>query len=206
MPQLGSSPTPLPGTERAPRGLFIDRWGTLLDLPPTGYPRGPEDLRFRPGVLDAMFRAHQCGWSLYLLGNEESVAFGDVSDDDWAETEAVLLETLTIFGITIQRNYVCLDHPRGRGKHRQDSVFLLPNTGAFYHAAHTDGVDIGKSWVVGDSTLELVAGWRAGLKIAAVETGLALSDEAYEIDPDLQLADLNEVLAHLCDRAADLLH
>lgn len=206
MTHQGSPPTPLPGTQRSPRGLFIDRWGTLLGLPPAGYARGPQDVVFRPGVLDSMFRATQSGWNLYLLGNEESVAFGDVSDESWADTEALVLETLADFGVAVRRNYACLDHPRGRGRHRADSVFHLPNTGAFYHAAHTDGVDIAQSWVVGDSTLELVAGWRAGLRLAAVETGLALSDGEFEVDPDLTLPDLCAVLARLCDQTAELLH
>ena len=200
MPQSGFLQEPLPGTERAPRGLFIDRWGTLLDLPPAGFARGPEDLVFRPGTLDAMFRASRAGWNLYLLGNEESVAFGDVSDDDWADTEAALLEVLADAGVSLTRNYACLEHPRGRGRHRGDSVFFLPNTGAFYHAAHTDGVEIERSWVVGDSTLELVAGWRAGLRLAAVETGLALSDAAFEVEPEIVLSDLAEVLIYLCDQ------
>ena len=31
---LDPSPfAPLPGMERAPRGLFLDRWGTLMALP-----------------------------------------------------------------------------------------------------------------------------------------------------------------------------
>jgi mannose-1-phosphate guanylyltransferase/phosphomannomutase len=192
---------PLPGTRPNPRGLFIDRWGTLLELPPSGSPRSVDDLQFRPGALDALFRASQEGWKLYLIGNEEAVAFGELSDAAWAEIEAALLETLEDYGIPLTRNYACLDHPRGRGKHRNDSVYFLPNTGAFYHASHFDGLEIERSWVIGDSTLELAAGWRAGLKLAAVRSGLALSDGRFEVAPQLDRPDLVGVLAELAAAA-----
>ena len=78
---------PLPGSGPPARGLFIDRWGTLLELPEQGFVARFEEARFYPGVLDAMFHAGQAGWNLYLIGNENSVASGELPFEAWQEFE-----------------------------------------------------------------------------------------------------------------------
>jgi histidinol phosphatase-like enzyme len=195
---------PLDGTVRAPRGLFVDRWGTLLETPAAGFARDTAEIRFLPGVVDALFRATRAGWVLYLLGNEESVAFGHLAQDAWEAVEKKMLDELMRAGVVVARNYACLDHPQGIPGRRNDSVYLLPNTGAFYHAVHTDGIELAKSWVIGDSTLELVAGWRAGVRTAAVRTGRALADRTFEVDPEISGANLRAVVLDLLTRTEAL--
>jgi histidinol phosphatase-like enzyme len=197
---------PLEGTTPAPRALFIDRWGTLLEPPREGFARVPADVRFVAGAVEALFRAARAGWKLYLIGNEEAVAFGHQSMQDWQAIEDTILGELGRAGIPIGKSYACTEHPRGSTDRQNDSVYLLPNTGAFYHAHHTDGVDLGKSWVVGDSTLELVAGWRAGVRLAAVRTGAGLDDRTFEVDPELFEDDLCGVVRELLTRTESLHH
>lgn len=190
---------PLPGAEPRVRALFVDRWGTLLaPLAPAG------EVVFDaswlvPGSVDALFRAQQSHWRVYLIGNEESVAHGHTSEAAWERFEADLLAHLRGQGVSVVRNYACLDHPEGRGKHRRPSVFLLPDTGLLYHAAQADGVALRESWVIGDSSLELVAGGRAGCRTLGVDTGQACSDGAFEIEPDLAARDLAEAVLFLAD-------
>lgn len=197
---------PLEGTVPAPRALFVDRWGTLLETPAAGFASTPAELRFHTGALDALFRASQAGWRIYLLGNEEAVAHGKLTLESWQAIEKKLLADLARAGVPVANNYVCLDHPEGVPERRNDSVYFLPNTGAFYHALHVDGVNLAKSWVIGDSTLELVAGWRAGCRMAAVRTGLGLSDRTFEVDPEVVGTDLRRVVLELLQRCEALHH
>jgi histidinol phosphatase-like enzyme len=175
----------------------VDRWGTLLEPPSRGYANAPGELVFYEGVCETLFRATRVGWRVYLLGNEDAVAHGKLKASAWRLVEKELLRQLAEAGIQIGANYVCLDLPVAGSGQGSDSVFLLPNTGAFYHAAHTDGIDLEHSWVIGDSTLELVAGWRAGCRLAGVRTGQALSDGAYQVEPELVGENLREVLLGL---------
>lgn len=184
----------LPGTEPASRGLFIDLWGTLCELPRNGEAQRPEEVRFFPGALDALFRARRRGFRLYLIGNQNSVAFGEVDDGTWLAIEDTLLSGLSGAGAELERSYLCLVHPRGQGRRKAESVYLLPNTGAFYHAAHQDGIELRNSWVIGDSTLELVAGWRAGLRLCGVRSGLGLSDRAYDLELQHSARNLAEAI------------
>lgn len=193
-----SSPfAPLPNTIPDPRALFVDRWGTLLIPPNTGFARDPGELEFYEGAVDALFRATRAGWLIYLLGNEDAVFRGKLPRETWEKVEMSLLDYLGNRGITIQRCYACLDHPEGVKGHDGDSVYLLPNTGAFYHAFHTEGTELRRSWVIGDRTLELVAGWRAGCRLAAVECGEGLSDGEFHVEPEVRGATLAEVISIL---------
>jgi histidinol phosphatase-like enzyme len=190
-----SSPfAPLPHTVPDPRAIFVDRWGTLLVPPEAGFARTPRELEFYEGAEDALFHASRAGWLIYLLGNEDAVARGQLSAEKWGEVEMALLARLGNHGINISRSYACLEHPDGVPGRDGDSVYLLPNTGAFYHAFHTEGAELRRSWVIGDSTVELVAGWRAGCRLAAVECGLGLSDAQFHVEPEIRGASLADVI------------
>lgn len=185
---------PLPGTRPPERGLFVDRWGTLLEPDGQGANVRYESPRFLPGAVDALFRAQQAGWRVYLIGNEDAVALGRQTDAAWERFEADLIHELARGGVRPQRIYACLEHPDGRGDHMKPSVFRLPDTGLLFHAAQQDGVLLAQSWVIGDSTLELAAGGRVGCKLAAVRTGLALEDGELFVEPDLWLDTLGHVV------------
>ena len=183
------------------KGIFIDRWGTLFERPRKGFLSSFDRVRFTPGALDALFMASQAGWNLYLIGNEDSVAFGNLSKEKWETFERAMLAQLRKQGIPIARNYACLENPAGAPPHNAESVFLLPNTGTFHHAAQVDGIDLRQSWVIGDSSLELVAGWRANCRLASVRTGEALKDGHYPVEPEFSTDCLAEALARLSQGA-----
>ena len=137
-----------------------------------------------PDAIEGLFRAGQEDWHIYLLGNEPAVAHGSASEEDWLGFQAQLEAFLAGHGVPIRRVYACLDDPLGKPPHDKDSVFLLPNTGAFYHAAQTDGISLPDSWVIGDGALELVGGWRAGLHTMGVQTGEGCSPHELEVEPE----------------------
>lgn len=193
---------PLPGTGAPRRGLFVSRFGALLQR---GEATRPERRRlprfdpalFAPGSLDALFRLMQSPWNLYLVGNEDAVAFGNASDEDWATFESCLIAHLQGQGIRPVRNYVSLDHPEGRGKHKRDSVFAFPNTGVFYHAAQQDGVQLNESWLISDDVFELAAGWRSGVRVASVrQTGTPSAGDLV-VEPHLARPSLTHLLREL---------
>ncbi|MFN0009049.1 MAG: hypothetical protein ACKVXR_14195 [Planctomycetota bacterium] len=194
---------PLPGAGRPVRGLFVSRSSVLLSSgfahrsaePPHGAERALL-ATFAPEALRMLFRAGQHGWTLYLVGNEDSVARGRVSDSAWEKFEADLMRRLRGEGIPITRHYACVDHPKGKGKHQRDSVFRFPNTGALYHAAQEDGIELRESWVVSGDTDELAAGWRAGCRTARVGAGPTRKHEL-AVEPDLAGNDLARTLAEV---------
>jgi histidinol phosphatase-like enzyme len=184
------APRPIPGAEQPVRGLFVDRFGTLLESPgPAGF-RSFDSAHISAAAVDALFRISRNGWNVYLVGNEDAVANGKVSDAQWADFERDLLEFLRKRGVAIQRNYACLDDIAGKGAHKKLSVFRFPDTGVFFHAAQLDGIDLRRSYLIGDSTLEIAAASRAGLKTLGVRTGFGCRDESLAVAPDVRVDDV----------------
>ena len=189
---------PLPGTTPPSRALFIDRRGTLIQPHQGSDKTQYRKLAFTEGALDALFRCTQAGWAIYLIGNEPAVATGTCSKADWAKYETKLLAAHKQQGVVVTRCYACLTDPViGKGKQQVDSVFLLPNTGAMYHAKQHDGITLEGSWVIGDSPLELAAGWRAGCRTAGIDTGEPLNEPALKTSPELVVQSLEEALDHI---------
>ena len=199
---MTSYPSSAPDWRPPTRGLFVDLWGTLLELPGEGWVDNFEDARFTPGAVDALFRARQAGIELYLLGNIESVSQGHQSLESWTNFVDKLGAALKRHGVPVTRDYFCTDDPEGVEPHTKDSVYLLPNTGAMYHAAQNEGISLRHSVVVGDSSLELVAGWRAGCRVAAVATGLANRDGKFEVEPDIEGANLAGVIREIVSQVS----
>jgi histidinol phosphatase-like enzyme len=156
--------------------------------------------------VEALFRATRANWLLYIIGNEEDVAFGRQSLTEYERLRAGFARHLESFGVVIERDYSCIDHPEGVAGRCNDSVYLLPNTGCFFHAAHSDGIDLSASWVIGDESSALVAGWRAGLRTGAVETGLALQDGAFDVDPHLQASDFATLIHNFLEAQSATTH
>lgn len=52
------------------------------------------------------------------------------------------------------------------------------------------GIDMKKSWMVGDSTRDILAGTTAGCKTILVKTGFAGSDNKYEVNPNYVCNDI----------------
>ncbi len=196
-PRSRNLPQPIPGTGVPRRGLFVSRWGGLLTRPTRGKLPDFSPQLFTPRATDRLFRLYQQRWSIYLVGNEESVANGHSSDEDWSRFEAQLVEHVTHLGICVARNYACLDDPHGKGRHRRDSVFQFPNTGVFYHAAQEDGIRLGESWLVSDDASELAGGWRAGCRIAGIAVRQSAREGELHVEPQLCAATLVEALDHL---------
>lgn len=192
-----SNYSPIPGAGLPARGLFIDRWGTLLETPTEDFCESFSDAKFTPGAIDTLFHACQSGWNIYLVGNEDPVAFGKLSDEKWKALESNLIEHLRAHGVTVKRCYSCLDNPDGKAPHDKESVFLFPNTGVMYHAAQMDGIILSESWVIGDGALELVSGWRAGCRLACIGDGSALSESELKVEPEVQAMSLSQALSEI---------
>ncbi len=183
--QNGPIPQPPTPWGPPPRGVFVDVLGTIVQPLENGNFPKIEDAVFYEGVLDGLFKVTQADWNLYLVGNIDSVAFGRQSAEEWKEFSDGLHAHLRRQGIKLKRDYCCIDHPEGVEGQNNDSVYLLPGTGAMHHAAQADAVNLSVCWVIGDSSVELVAGWRADCRLVAVQTGEGVRDGAFHVEPDL---------------------
>jgi phosphoglycolate phosphatase-like HAD superfamily hydrolase len=60
-------------------------------------------------------------------------------------------------------------------------------------------IDLGRSFMIGDSTRDIMAGCNAGLKTVLVKTGYAGKDGRYDCRPDFVFENLREAVDFIVD-------
>ena len=142
-----------------PRGrpaLFLDRDGTLIE--DAVYPRDPRRVRLLPGAADALVRLARRGFALVIVSNQSGVARGLISA---AEAEAVHAEVVRRFaaaGVAFDGAYYCYHAPD------EGCPCRKPAPGLLLRAAGELGLDIGRSFMVGDKAIDVAAGEAAGCR------------------------------------------
>ena len=170
--------------------VFLDRDGTLNENPPRGdFVRRPEDLRLLKGVPRALRSLREAGYLLVVASNQSGISKGLMSSEAVAAVNARLGELLAPEGVSLDGIYVC--------PHSSEALCdcRKPKPGLLLRAARELGIDLARSWMVGDSARDVAAARAAGVRAMFVygnsydgerEAAEALSPEA--VVPDVEAA------------------
>lgn len=172
--------------------IFLDRDDTLIEnraLPwsEIGTPQGdlcnPAYVRLLPGVRDACERLVNAGFVLVVVSNQGLVARGVGTLADVTRTNERLLALLTPEPSgrpLIERVYVCPYHPKGTvPPYNVEHPLRKPAPGMILQATEELGLDLARSWLVGDAPRDIQAGRAAGIDAARcllVGPGIELPD------------------------------
>jgi lipopolysaccharide heptosyltransferase II len=166
--------------ERAQRGgrraIFLDRDGTLLDLVP--YLHDPAQVRLVPGAAEALRAARQAGFALVVVTNQSGIARGLFREEDVTRVHARVQEALAPAGVAIDRFYHCPHHPDFTGP----CDCRKPEPGLYRRAAAELGLDLQRSFAIGDTVEDLQAAQRAGCRPILVRTGYGAQAERVHAD------------------------
>jgi D-glycero-D-manno-heptose 1,7-bisphosphate phosphatase len=165
--------------------IFLDRDGTLME--DTGYVARPEDVRIYPGTAKALAALKAHGFRTVIVTNQSGLARGYFAEADYHAVHARLMELLGP-GL-IDATYFCADHPERASERRK------PNPGMLLEAARDLGLDLARSWMIGDRAGDLEAGRRAGCRTILVRTGEGARADTTEADHIA--ADFASAAAHL---------
>jgi D-glycero-D-manno-heptose 1,7-bisphosphate phosphatase len=169
-----------------PRGgvpaIFIDRDGTLNEE--VGYLHRPEDVVLIPGAAEALARVNARGIPVIVVTNQSGIGKGRYDLKDFQAVMTRIKEILLAVGAHMDGIYAAPHHSQGVGQYAHpDHPDRKPNPGMLLRAAEDHGLDLSRSWMVGDKEIDLGAGRNAGCKVALVRTG-------YGAEVDGSLADL----------------
>jgi histidinol-phosphate phosphatase family protein len=143
--------------------VLLDRDGTVaVDV---NYCRRPEDFQLLPGAGEAIALLKAAGLSVAIVTNQSGIARGFLS---WATLEAIhqkMREELARSGAVVDAVYVCPHHPDDGCDCRK------PRPGLLHRAAADLGIDLSKSYVVGDREMDVLAGRACGCATVIVDTG-----------------------------------
>lgn len=140
------------------RAIFLDRDGTLNK--DTGYVHRKEDWHWLPGVVEALKRFHAVGYALVVVSNQSGLARGMYDLAALHELEAWINADLEAKGAAIDAWYYCPHLPEITGP----CSCRKPAPGLILRAAEEMGLDLARSWMVGDRVRDVEAGLAAGCR------------------------------------------
>lgn len=144
------------------RAVFLDRDGVVNRSRPEGtYVQTVTDFEVLPGVPEAIAELGRCGYEVFIATNQRCVGRGIISLSDLLAIHASMLDAVEKCGGTIRRIYVC-PHEMNQCDCRKPKPGMLLQAQREYH------IDLRSSWMVGDSSSDIMAGKRAGCRTALV--------------------------------------
>ena len=155
---------------RARPAVFADRDGTLNRE--VGYMRSVAAFRLMPRTADALRALRDAGFAVVVVSNQSGIArglfgFGTVSD-----VHAELRRRLARSGAALDGIYFCPHHPEaGTPPLRCRCRCRKPAPGMVHRAARDLGLDVARSYVVGDHRRDLELAAAVGVPGVLVLTG-----------------------------------
>jgi len=176
-------PDSIPNRPKA-AAVFLDRDGVINRvLLRDGKPYPPltlEDFEILPGVPEACQLLRKTGFCLVVATNQPDVGRGTLSRELVESIHARMCELLPI-----QRVEVCYDS----GREQPPSEFRKPRPGMLLRAARELGLDLSRSFMVGDRWRDVDCGRAAGCTTIFVDGGYA---EELRHQPDYRVKTLRE--------------
>ncbi|WP_042288006.1 D-glycero-alpha-D-manno-heptose-1,7-bisphosphate 7-phosphatase [Paraburkholderia mimosarum] len=150
--------------------VFLDKDGTLLENVP--YNVAPGRMRFAPGVADALALLARTPLRLVVVSNQRGVALGRFAHTALAGVEERLHRMFADCGATLHAAYWCPHDPLGHvAPWACDCDCRKPQPGMLLRASREHGIDLARSWMVGDILDDVEAGNRAGCRAILVDCG-----------------------------------
>lgn len=174
--------------------VFLDRDGTINQE--VNYLNDPNRLVLIPGASAGIRKLNQSGELTVCITNQPIIARGDASFEMVDKIHAKLDYLIGLDGAYLDRIYYCPHHPDSGYAGEVPELKIVcdcrkPGTKLIDFAIRELRVNRNNSWFIGDSTADIEAGRRAGLKTILVRTGYAGSDYKYSSTPDYISPDLN---------------
>ena len=150
--------------------VFFDRDGTLnVDV---GYLTHLDQLRLLPRAAAAVRMVNEAGWLAILATNQAGVARKYFPEWMIGKVHERLQEELAKKGARLDAVYYCPHLPDAdEPAYRKDCPMRKPHPGMLLKAAEEHGVDLARSFMLGDKYSDLQAGWAAGCRSILLLTG-----------------------------------
>lgn len=150
------------------RAVFLDRDGTLNEDP--GYLGNPDEVRLLPGVGESLaFLKNKLKFKLIVISNQSGIARGLLTHEDVQAVNERINQLLSSYSVEIDKFYYCPYHPEFNSE--QDCICRKPSPAMIYESAKEFGINLCKSYLVGDSVSDVECGMQAGIKTVLVLTG-----------------------------------
>ena len=156
--------------------VFLDRDGTINE--DVGYLSELAHLTLYPWAIDAVRLLNRAGYLVVMVTNQGGIGRGMIRPEFVGELHAVIDQRLAAGGAHVDGWYFCPHHPEALiDDLRQECGCRKPAPGMALDAARDLGIDLARSWVIGDKWIDVQLGQRIGGRAVLVRTGWGVIEE-----------------------------
>jgi D-glycero-D-manno-heptose 1,7-bisphosphate phosphatase len=181
---------------------FLDRDGTLNQLvtdTSSGLPESPlrvEDVRLLDGAVAGARALADAGFALVCVTNQPAAAKGTVSVEQLLAVHERVVALLRDAGVGLDASRLCLHHPQAVVPELAGPCACRkPAPGMLLDAAEELGLDLTRSWMIGDTDADVAAGRAAGARTALIMQPGSAHKRVAALSPDLVAPDLADAAA-----------
>lgn len=161
------------------KAVFLDRDGVVVI--DTGFVHKIEDFKLLPNAVEGLRLLRN--YKLFIVTNQSGIGRGVYKLEDFQKFNNHLINELKKHNIKIEKTYFCPHKPEDNCDCRK------PKTKFLEDAKKEFGIDLKKSFVIGDRKSDFEMGKSAGCKTIHVLTGNG-SNAKNEVHPDYFAKDL----------------
>lgn len=177
--------------------IFLDRDGTINVFKGLLYKE--EDFELTDGAIEAIRMINNSDYLGIAVTNQPVVARGLCLEEDINRIHNKMWTLLGEKGVYLDDISFCPHHP-DKGYIEENPAYKIvcecrkPKIGMLEQFVNKYNIDLKKSWMVGDTTVDIQTGINAGTKTALILTGEAGKDGKYQVKPDFIANNLIEAI------------
>jgi D-glycero-D-manno-heptose 1,7-bisphosphate phosphatase len=161
--------------------VFLDRDGTINE--DVGYLTDLAELHIYPFAPDAIRLLRRAGYAIVVVTNQGGIARGVLSESLVQQTHQQMAERLTRAGAFVDAWYYCPHHPESVVPGLSTPCACRkPGTAMPLAAAERLGLDLSRSWVIGDHWRDVQMGHGVGARAVLLRTGHGRDQEGARPD------------------------
>jgi D-glycero-D-manno-heptose 1,7-bisphosphate phosphatase len=141
------------------RAVFLDRDGTLIES--VHYLDRPDQVRLLPGVTSALREWQRMGYRCIVVTNQAAVSKGLLSVPALEQIHDRLRVLLAKSGAALDAIYYSTEPQLGPDRRLVEHWERKPGPGLLFRAASEHGLDLSRSWMIGDQLSDTLAGRNA---------------------------------------------
>lgn len=146
------------------RAIFLDRDGVICENR-ADHVKNWSEFRFLPGAKEAVTALSHLGLPIIVVTNQAAIGRGLVSAEVVNEINHRMVAEMAAYGGRIDRVFCCPHRPDEKCSCRK------PEPGLLQQAADEMDINLGRSYLIGDSLADLQAGQKVGCRNFLVLTG-----------------------------------
>jgi D-glycero-D-manno-heptose 1,7-bisphosphate phosphatase len=179
--------------------VFLDRDGVVIDNRPD-HVKTWSEVNFLEGAFEALQTLSQTPTAIVIVSNQGAVGRGMMTLETMWDLQGRIVAEIVEHGGRIDGSYLCPHHPDDACDCRK------PAPGMIHQATQELGLDLQRSWLVGDALTDLLAAEATGMQAVLVRTGRGVDQEQLAIEsgrPWHVVDDLSAAVRHILQQTKE---